>query len=160
MRRATPVRHSRVAGECAISIHALHEESDQQTIDDYGAFVEFQSTLSMRRATDRIMDSRDADRISIHALHEESDRENCRFAGLRDPISIHALHEESDLASSGFYIRLHEFQSTLSMRRATRTAKITRRFTPTFQSTLSMRRATMPTILRSMWPPNFNPRSP
>ena len=36
-----------------ISIHALHEESDQQTIDDYGAFVEFQSTLSMRRATSR-----------------------------------------------------------------------------------------------------------
>ena len=34
-------------------------------------------------------------------------------------ISIHALHEESDLTVDGDTARSNEFQSTLSMRRAT-----------------------------------------
>ena len=58
----------------------------------------FQSTLSMRRATQWLSTRSDAEEISIHALHEESDlisREAGRAAGGR--ISIHALHEESDL---------------------------------------------------------------
>ena len=58
--------------------------------------------------------------ISIHALHEESDH-----AALRTPfgfvvISIHALHEESDLQPLHIYLKFAIFQSTLSMRRATR----------------------------------------
>ena len=56
---------------------------------------EFQSTLSMRRATcgrhapllDRY--------ISIHALHEESDFKDIQEF-FPSYISIHALHEESD----------------------------------------------------------------
>ena len=81
--------------------------------------------------------------ISIHALHEESDllvNHRVWNIGL---ISIHALHEESDLV---FLAASHgsQFQSTLSMRRATFSHDIVN--TPyQFQSTLSMRRATQQT---------------
>ena len=55
--------------------------------------------------------------ISIHALHEESDQSaNCFQHVVL--ISIHALHEESDLGESDKQAN-GEFQSTLSMRRAT-----------------------------------------
>ena len=56
-------------------------------------------------------------------------------------ISIHALHEESDLMACGRLAYTKTFQSTLSMRRATRLGRTTLRI-PAFQSTLSMRRAT------------------
>ena len=102
---------------------------------------QFQSTLSMRRATrfDAAAGG-DGAGISIHALHEESDLRG--RAGRRggDAISIHALHEESDsgvvqdAAGVGF-------QSTLSMRRATQTER-SGSVEILFQSTLSMRRAT------------------
>ena len=85
----------------------------------------FQSTLSMRRATDvHSIDSTDGG-ISIHALHEESDwlslytlssqiafqstlsmrRATFQCASFRHPpvISIHALHEESDSKIVGHY---------------------------------------------------------
>ena len=58
--------------------------------------LQFQSTLSMRRAT--------AATIADTAV---------------SPISIHALHEESDHGVSGASSPLNGFQSTLSMRRAT-----------------------------------------
>ena len=56
-----------------ISIHALHEESDQyaQQSADWG--YQFQSTLSMRRATYFMTRNSNTGVISIHALHEESD---------------------------------------------------------------------------------------
>ena len=57
--------------------------------------TEFQSTLSMRRATRRAIVYCHKGRISIHALHEESDSHGLVGAFSR-PISIHALHEESD----------------------------------------------------------------
>ena len=56
-----------------ISIHALHEESDHSTLGVKSACREFQSTLSMRRATGRKSFHGKAVVISIHALHEESD---------------------------------------------------------------------------------------
>ena len=105
-------------GSIWISIHALHEESDQDTII---AFVKdvFQSTLSMRRATfQRIVETRLPFLISIHALHEESD--------------LSAHHRPKS------WIR---FQSTLSMRRATPPC-LAIATSVRFQSTLSMRRAT------------------
>ena len=80
----------------------------------------FQSTLSMRRATQWLSTRSDAEEISSHALHEESDlisREAGRAAGGR--ISIHALHEESDAQASQYNYLIATFQSTLSMRRAT-----------------------------------------
>ena len=56
----------------AISIHALHEESD--SYNDAAAFTaKFQSTLSMRRATNAPTIRNYENLISIHALHEESD---------------------------------------------------------------------------------------
>ena len=72
----------------------------------------FQSTLSMRRATQWLSTRSDAEEISIHALHEESDlisREAGRAAGGR--ISIHALHEESDSAA-GHFCPLFETQAS------------------------------------------------
>ena len=79
-----------------ISIHALHEESDTSRSNMTWASTSFQSTLSMRRATQW-----------PELLHD------------RRIISIHALHEESDVTSSALTQIISVFQSTLSMRRAT-----------------------------------------
>ena len=82
-------------GVSRISIHALHEESDEHLIDAVTRAVIFQSTLSMRRATHR-----------------------CDRQGGQRAISIHALHEESDVPDI-VAMTAELFQSTLSMRRAT-----------------------------------------
>ena len=59
-------------------------------------FFEFQSTLSVRRATIKIPREDRLVVISIHALREESDADF--ISGLEEykRISIHALREESD----------------------------------------------------------------
>ena len=105
----------------AISIHALLAESDQQSRGSYIRTEKFLSTLSLRRATNPVVDVRRATgtAISIHALLAESDdtlvtthvifcayfypRSPCgerRERGLQDhsstDISIHALLAESD----------------------------------------------------------------
>ena len=74
-------------------------------------------------------------------------------------ISIHALREESDLSFFGALAPYKKFQSTLSVRRATRVS-MTPMHQLIFQSTLSVRRATWdePTCCPSAT--NFNPRSP
>ena len=64
------------------------------------ATLEFQSTLSVRRATAGVV-------------------EQCAGSG----ISIHALHEESDRQSFRRHSHFIAFQSTLSMRRATHAAR-------------------------------------
>ena len=102
----------------AISIHALHEESDESYTESTGTFNQFQSTLSMRRATIFPPKLYHAAEISIHALHEESDSLRL-FVHRLDAISIHALHEESDLSNQQTMQLADIFQSTLSMRRAT-----------------------------------------
>ena len=129
----------RLAHATQISIHALREESDQHSGVLEQAGIEFQSTLSVRRATpppdDVILGHAFqstlsvrratvfpdyealADIISIHALREESDAVT-RSPASRLTISIHALREESD--SGHLRMRGHQgFQSTLSVRRAT-----------------------------------------
>ena len=58
--------------ELKISIHALRKESDLAGSIRAGA-TQFQSTLSVRRATHSVMGRRQSDRISIHALRKESD---------------------------------------------------------------------------------------
>ena len=55
-----------------ISIHALHEESDPDATTPAAVEI-FQSTLSMRRATENFAAHYISLQISIHALHEESD---------------------------------------------------------------------------------------
>ena len=73
----------------------------------------------MRRATQDGAHNLQQAKISIHALHEESDP--CKWKILTcKHISIHALHEESDPSKTSTTPKSLRFQSTLSMRRATR----------------------------------------
>ena len=164
-----------------ISIHALHEESDRPRKRSTSGIVRFQSTLSMRRATDDDPGQRHGYRISIHALHEESDM--LRESEAYGPSSFQSTLSMRRATLRRRYVieSLHLFQSTLSMRRATSCSSDA--FSGMiFQSTLSMRRATLSLGIRretycisihalheesdlwrecrqpSSW--NFNPRSP
>ena len=85
--------HSR---QCSISIHALLAESDGF---DSGTFVpaeKFLSTLSLRRATPRLVRHGVRIAISIHALLAESDVNEVLSLVHVSVISIHALLAESD----------------------------------------------------------------
>ena len=62
-------------------------------------------------------------------------------------ISIHALLAESDYRLPLFAHLLFQFLSTLSLRRATRPSRPSKRFLIPFLSTLSLRRATLPKFL-------------
>ena len=126
-----------------ISIHALLAESDLQIAAAAAGESVFLSTLSLRRATKRIVIPDAGISISIHALLAESDGEHhansqqgkkflstlsLRRATLtsevsdRVPlaISIHALLAESDVINKISTIRITRFLSTLSLRRATK----------------------------------------
>ena len=103
--------------------------------------------------------------ISIHALREESDVQMASRSDRWRSISIHALREESDLLRLRLDRLTLNFQSTLSVRRATgwpvvpcqvgaisihalreesdASASALPLFTAIFQSTLSVRRATV-----------------
>ena len=105
--------HANVAVDHSIliSIHALHEESDGVARRALISASVFQSTLSMRRATGCLKWLEGTPVISIHALHEESDPHSWRLFA-KKCISIHALHEESDvrvdvLILSAFGISIH-----------------------------------------------------
>ena len=79
-----------------ISIHALHEESDQLVLRrrrDLGISIH---ALHEESDPDYAYPY-DTRRISIHALHEESDTHHDANQTVSKIISIHALHEESDL---------------------------------------------------------------
>ncbi len=79
-----------------ISIHALREEGDTESVDATVEAIKFLSTPSARRAT------------------------KSPFAALRHlVISIHALREEGDGARTSEIQLLFEFLSTPSARRAT-----------------------------------------
>ena len=56
----------------------------------------FQSTLSVRRATQLTAAKPDSSNISIHALRKESDPLSPFGRAPRKRISIHALRKESD----------------------------------------------------------------
>ena len=79
--------------------------------------LEFQSTLSMRRATAAKL-YKEIETIFQSTLSMRRATPPSRPPRRTRWISIHALHEESDAASLAFCWRLI-FQSTLSMRRAT-----------------------------------------
>ena len=119
-----------------ISIHALLAESDPIRYAIYSSSFEFQSTLSLRRATCPLIPELRAENISIHALLAESDSPRRYISGAY-PISIHALLAESDRGCS--------FQG---------------RVPPSFQSTLSLRRATSHRTHSFLSVDYFNPRSP
>ena len=96
----------------------------------------FQSTLSVRRATDEVFDDFFSLLISIHALRKESDHTTCIGS-----------------------LRYFPFQSTLSVRRAT--ARVSGEQGARRISIHALRKesdsSSMPQYLRL---PNFNPRSP
>ena len=94
-----PVHGALVVLVTRISIHALLAESDQFAAFYDLLFVQFLSTLSLRRATADICKHRDRRFISIHALLAESD------------------HNSGGAAAQGAV-----FLSTLSLRRATSAA--------------------------------------
>ena len=104
------------------------------------SICKFQSTLSVRRATQQTRHFQPEFHISIHALREESDWLDSPDAmaafisihALREEsdadlqslwrhlgISIHALREESDVQELSLASHPLKFQSTLSVRRAT-----------------------------------------
>ena len=57
--------------------------------------------------------------ISIHALREEGDRVASLGRLKQRRISIHALREEGDWRNYDYWLRLFQFLSTPSVRRAT-----------------------------------------
>ena len=118
----------------------------------------FQSTLSVRRATDEGVEDDAGLAISIHALRKESDAQCLVFEDLL-AISIHALRKESDSKKPAQKLSGNVFQSTLSVRRATNCAN-EHLYYRTFQSTLSIRRATRRSRSGRVPPSDFNPRSP
>ncbi len=125
-----------------ISIHALHEESDGQPFVLGNRRNRFQSTLSMRRATNQ--SAQMGTDLTLFQSTLSMRRATCdpRTRPPGTEISIHALHEESDSTASQLPEPIFPlFQSTLSMRRAT-TNSIAGGSCVSFQSTLSMRRAT------------------
>ena len=118
MRRATRLRHS-ARSSFAISIHALHEESDHAS-GMPGMAGQSISIHALHEESDRqYRRQRAPDQISIHALHEESDTTQAVPQSDCSAISIHALHEESDFNMIFGWVTPMSFQSTLSMRRAT-----------------------------------------
>ena len=139
LRRATGSGLS-CSGGTAISIHALLAESDrgghdlprgaqhfnprspcgerQDAINTMRAVFIFQSTLSLRRATAGAVRRKAGACISIHALLAESDSVST-FTARDLGISIHALLAESDHPVCPEGVQDVQFQSTLSLRRAT-----------------------------------------
>ena len=124
-----------------ISIHALLAESDRHWQVGQKRFLQFLSTLSLRRATsppsitptarrnfyprspcgerpDTARCPRRNPRISIHALLAESDLAPGSCVSLLE-ISIHALLAESDDSGYDGLSKVTVFLSTLSLRRAT-----------------------------------------
>ena len=101
-----------------ISIHALRAEGDMAAPERYREWIRFQSTPSVRRATDETFAICGKTIISIHALRAEGDT-----ARQRKPddklISIHALRAEGDFLRFCIFFAFFTFQSTPSVRRAT-----------------------------------------
>ena len=147
-----------------ISIHALLAESDSLHHDIHAALTDFYprspcgerqhpaadskhyylflSTLSLRRATQIVMEEDMIFEISIHALLAESDSRNSHNINRGHRISIHALLAESDVMYALIFAGSVLFLSTLSLRRATAETAITSIGDIEFLSTLSLRRAT------------------
>ena len=71
-------------------------ESDIPVTLHYPNLLLFQSTLSVWRVTDKLIDIFSAETISIHTLRVESDALNITVYTKISGISIHTLRVESD----------------------------------------------------------------
>ena len=131
-----------------ISIHALLAESDCAYLPMASSWYTFLSTLSLRRATIPGIIRRPE---STYFYPRSPCGERPRFMGAsygRTAISIHALLAESDPSLvHPRQLRVTQFLSTLSLRRATHRVGIAE-INLTFLSTLSLRRATKRAIQR------------
>ncbi len=87
--------------------------------------------------------------ISIHALREEGDRVASLGRLKQRRISIHALREEGDWRNYDYWLRLFQFLSTPSVRRATAVCHVFDCPFGLFLSTPSVRRAT--TVAEQFW---------
>ena len=154
----------RIYGLEAISIHALLAESDQILHTFLLPPLQFQSTLSSRRATLMHSELSEALEISIHALLAESDSLTDFQTHRKRTISIHALLAESDIRRYRKFVKATDFNPRSprgERRRAIWGVVCSRDFNPRsprgerpyavfrlptgrrFQSTLSSRRATL-----------------
>ena len=148
---------ARPAGS-GISIHALLAESDGFAQPSNPINHEFQSTLSLRRATAAYCHPLRTRQFQSTLSLRRATATLSDTAGLMI-ISIHALLAESDS-----HLRIHLHQKTHFNPRSPcgerppqrSTAALTRQF----QSTLSLRRATETCGDLFANPANFNPRSP
>ncbi len=140
-----------------ISIHALHEESDYAS-EQNRLGTSFQSTLSMRRATVAHGFVNPAPKFQSTLSMRRATRHDRRWTPRRR-ISIHALHEESDALDLVFdadrLISIHALHEESDFAVKCRQQRVFR-----FQSTLSMRRATICAPPLTVFSPYFNPRSP
>ena len=125
----------------SVSTHALREEGDADTRLMTLRLTVFQSTPSARRATIAKIREQDTDSISIHALREEGDAASAMtplHTGHFNPRSPWGERREQEIIIRAAL----EFQSTLSVGRATKGAQHTVIGLVLFQSTPSARRAT------------------
>ena len=100
-----------------ISIHALRKESDLMAVKF--CIAARISIHALRKESDHLPShAPESLVISIHALRKESDCTTPRQEAIW-MISIHALRKESDLIAKRLDDGIREFQSTLSVRRAT-----------------------------------------
>ena len=146
-------------------------------------YCRFQSTLSVRRATQYLIEfAKEHHKFQSTLSVRRATIVFLLLLHAREAISIHALREESDFARWALSSSWPWFQSTLSVRRATAfwlgNYQMRLYFNPRspwgerqsaddkygievqFQSTLSVRRATVSIIIDCSIDSNFNPRSP
>ena len=157
MRRATGLLDVEGTKE-EISIHALHEESDWGISVTSALPMQFQSTLSMRRATPDLVDL-----ICADEFQSTLSMRRATVAGRHSaPSSLlfqSTLSMRRATVDYGLIVVSTTFQSTLSMRRATARRRHVQS-EQRFQSTLSMRRATNSIVAADAPSVDFNPRSP
>ena len=119
---------------------------------------EFQSTLSVRRATYQRWGECGKRCISIHALRKESDGTAGTKVTFGAGISIHALRKESDHVK-----RRLDFRGTISIHALRKESDSPYRL-PTGRAIISIhalrKESDSPIIISSLPHKNFNPRSP
>ena len=124
LRRATVLVMPCGAGK-TISIHALLAESDPETGRGMRLPTVFLSTLSLRRATDILLNNMMAKK-DFYPRSPCGERPGELLPEALDiVISIHALLAESDGTHLFWCLFQNQFLSTLSLRRATCTARVT-----------------------------------
>ena len=142
-----------------ISIHALLAESDDTSGATVRIFRAFLSTLSLRRATNKIS----AIRITREHFYPRSpcgERPKAKQGGTKQCLFLSTLSLRRATAlvlpySTSWEISIHALLAESDKRQCRR-----QQMPPGFLSTLSLRRATPLTLIIALTPPDFYPRSP